>query len=86
MSIVIAFAWRNGRIEFAQQTPEGALPLARGEDHKVRAVIGAEARHAYDGETLLVPGVHEEAPDATALDALFAFQDRVRECMARRSA
>lgn len=68
-----AFAWSNGRIEFGQRVPKGALQIASGKAKKVRNVISATARHAYDGVTLLVPGVPEAENEDAALDALIAF-------------
>lgn len=68
-----AFAWSSGRIEFGQRVPKGALPIASGKAKKVRSIITATARHAYDGKTLLVPGVPEAENEDAALDALIAF-------------
>ena len=68
-----AFAWRTGRIDFAQRVPKGALLIASGKAKMVRSTLTALARNAYDGKTLLVPGVPEAENDAAALDALIAF-------------
>ncbi|MDP1681043.1 MAG: host nuclease inhibitor protein [Burkholderiales bacterium] len=70
-----AYAWRSGRIDFGRKTPEGALTIATGPAKKIKGVICATARHAYDGVTLLVPGIPEAANDDAALDALLAYQD-----------
>lgn len=70
-----AYCYASGLIEFGRHVPEGALPIARGPARKLRDFIDAVSRHAYDGETLLVPGV-PEAPDQSAgLNALQAWLD-----------
>lgn len=68
-----AFAWRSGRIDFGQRVPKGALLIVSGKAKKVRSLITATARHAYDGKTLLVPGVPEAENEDAAVDALIAF-------------
>lgn len=68
-----AYAWRNGRIEFGNKVPEGAICFASGKAKKVRAVVTATARQAYDGVTLLVPGVPEAENDDAAMDALITY-------------
>lgn len=73
----VAWAWRTGVIEFGAAEPDGALPIARGPGKKLRAVVEALARHAYDGKTLLVPGIPEAANSNAAVDALLAFQAQV---------
>lgn len=70
-----AYCWASGQIEFGARIPEGALPIARGRARKVRAFIEGVARHAYDGETLLVPGIPEAPDQSVALDALHAWLD-----------
>lgn len=94
---IVAFADRSGVIEFGQgRVPRGMLPLYRHRNAaRVRDLISATARHAYDGRTLLVPGVPEAASDDDALDALIAYRDwiakprkwldgRRRECRTQR--
>lgn len=68
-----AYAWSNGRIDFGQRVPKGALVVCIGKAKKVRHVITATARLAYDGVTLLVPGVPEAENEDAALDALIAY-------------
>lgn len=47
-SILIAYAWASGLIEFGQTLPEGALPIASARHHKrLREVINVYARHGY---------------------------------------
>ena len=71
-----AHAWRSGLIEFRAADaplPEGAIGLP----HLSREDIEAEARHAYDGTSLLVPGVPEAETGDEAVDALLRFTHRL---------
>lgn len=70
-----AYAWRTGQIEFGRKVPPGALPIAEAPAKKLRREIDVAARHAYDGKTLLVPGVPEAKHGAAALKALMAFRN-----------
>ena len=65
-----AFAYRSGEIEFSDVIPSGALPII-GKNRKSipRARIEAGARLAYDGKTLLVPGIPEAESDDEAYRA-----------------
>lgn len=83
------WAWRDGVIECgARRTPAGAIKLFTLHDARAAAVaarvIGVQARHAYDGRTLLVPGIPEAANDDAALDALRAFATRAGAAIGRR--
>lgn len=68
--MLIAYCWASGQIEFGTKVPEGAIEMARGKESIVRKHISATARLAYDGKTLLVPGVPEAADQKAAGDAL----------------
>lgn len=71
----LAYCYASGQIEFGARCPGGGLPIVRGPDKAVRDFICGVSRHAYDGETLLVPGV-PEAPDQDAgLTAFCKFLD-----------
>ena len=66
-----AYAWRTGAIDIASGcTPRGAIKLFTFASRRAALVgarvIEARARHAYDGKTLLVPGVPEAADDEEA--------------------
>ncbi|MCA0303498.1 MAG: host nuclease inhibitor protein [Proteobacteria bacterium] len=54
-----AWCWASGVIEFGRVTPVGAILIAKGPAKPLREFISVRARHAYDGETLLVPSVPE---------------------------
>lgn len=58
MADTIAFCWASGLIQFGDQVPDGAIEIARGDDQVVREIIEVTSRHAYDGKSLLVPGIH----------------------------
>lgn len=66
-----AYCYASGQIEFTNgEVPSGGIMFATGPKKKLVPFVEVKARHAYDGETLLVPGV-PEAPDQTAgCDAL----------------
>lgn len=73
-----AFCYASGRIEFGDHTPEGALPIALGLSSQLRNFISARAKHAYDGKTLLVPGVPEAPHQFGAMRALERWLDLIR--------
>lgn len=68
-----AYCYASGHIGFGPDVPTGALPIAKGKDQALHDFISAVARHSYDGETLLVPGVPEAETDDAKLDALLRF-------------
>ena len=67
-----AFCDRNGVIDFTSgKVPDGMIAFfsaPRMKDCKDK--VSATARHAYDGKTLLVPGVPEAVDDDHAIEAL----------------
>jgi len=75
---------RRGVIEFGTgKCPDGLLEIARSRSAlRLKTTICAIARHAYDGTTLLVPGVPEAPNDDAACDAVIAFRDRARQRLA----
>lgn len=80
-----AFAGRDGVIEFGGFVPDGRLAIASSADaDKLRSTIEGCCRHAYDGVTLLVPGIPEAENDDAALDALLAFNRGVHERLHRK--
>ncbi|SCM75413.1 Host nuclease inhibitor protein [uncultured Pleomorphomonas sp.] len=76
-----AYCWRTGKIEFGRSTPNGALEIADAPGRELRRHVSASARHAYDGETLLVPGVPEAATDLAAGEAVGRFRDWLFKCL-----
>lgn len=67
-----AFCWASGVIGFDadDRQPEGTLLIASGPEAKLREKIGVAARHGYDNQTLLVPGIPEADDQRAALAAL----------------
>lgn len=61
---------QSGEIDFGADLPEGTLPLgkARGAK-KLRDIVEVNARHAYDGKTLLVPGLFKADTEDAGLAA-----------------
>jgi len=74
----VAYCDANGRIAFGQSVPSGQLMIASGPREKLVEMVSGAARHAYDGETLLVPGVPEAESLTDGLEALLRFRDRIR--------
>lgn len=70
-----AYCFASGEIGFSRSIPDGALPIARGPAKLLRQKVCAVARHAYDGETLLVPGIPEAPDQLAAVDALVRFRE-----------
>ena len=68
-----AYCYRSGQIAIGRIVPDGALPIASGSESTLRRAMRATARHAYDGKTLLVPGLPEARNDTAALTALRGF-------------
>lgn len=65
-----AYCWRSGVIEFGEAVPAGALEIGYG-DAAFKARVELYARHGYEKDVLLVPGIPEAASD---LDAEFALR------------
>ena len=77
---MFALCAASGEITFASRVPADLhlLPIASGPAKKLKAEISAVARHAYDGETPLVPGIPEAPDQSAAMDALLAFKKWIR--------
>lgn len=76
-----AHVWRSGQIVFRKPNrpcPQGAIDLPAVS----RSLIEANARRAYDGKTLLVPGIPEAGDDDAAGAAIAAFCKRLEDCAA----
>jgi hypothetical protein len=78
---MIAYAWANGRIDFGRSLPDGALLICNGKAASLRKAIEGSARLAYDGKTLLVPGVSESGGGNAAVDALIIYSRQVKQRM-----
>lgn len=65
---------RSGEVFISRYAPKDTLKIMKGDGRRIRWVLIACARHAYDGRTLLVPGVPEAATDLEAMKAVKAFE------------
>lgn len=73
-----AWCYRSGELVFGEDAPEGVIVIAevRGPTvEQLREKLETRARLAYDGETLLVPGIPEAKDGDAALKALAAWRD-----------
>lgn len=66
--------YRSGEVFISRYAPKGTLKIMKGDCRRIRWVLIACARHAYDGSTLLVPGVPEAKTDVEAMQAVKAFE------------
>jgi hypothetical protein len=83
-----AWCWRTGAIGFgraSRRAPKDAFDLGCGSPRRLRDVVSVNARHAYEGRTLLVPGVPEAPDDVEALAAAKRFAALVQLRMAGKS-
>ncbi|BAE49259.1 hypothetical protein [Paramagnetospirillum magneticum] len=76
---IFAYCYASGQIEFGPRVPQGALAIAKGREDALRDLMCGTSRHAYDGETLLVPGVPEAPNQMAAVEKLIAFCDWLAE-------
>lgn len=80
---MFAYCWASGEIAFGEKVPKGALDIAQGEGAEFKAIIEVCARHAYDGEILLVPGLPEATNEKERLDALLNFRQMVNDRLSK---
>ncbi|WP_418459791.1 hypothetical protein ACNT8L_04645 [Brucella intermedia] len=78
--MAIAYCWRGGDIQIGRRLPKGAIKLGSAHGIRLKKAVSVCARHSYDGQTLLVPGIPEAEGDTEALEAV----QRFREQLARR--
>lgn len=78
--------WRSGEVEVVSHAPagHGCITLATGPRARLERVLIAVSRHAYDGVTLLVPGIPEAEDDDAALAAALEFQSRIERSLSSR--
>jgi len=86
MSTFHAYCDRRGVIKTGSRIANGCLPIADDPDRALlREMVEALARHAYDGRTLLVPGIPEAETEQEALTALLAFRGHMTQALSRRA-
>jgi len=80
-AVPVAVCSRDGVVKVSSSgvVPEGWLVLyAGGPLDKLERAVSVAARHAYDGETLLVPGLPEADTDDEAIEAAIEFRRQIR--------
>jgi acyl carrier protein len=78
MTTIFAFCGADGAIEFGPEVSPGTIAFARGREDTLRDLMAVVARHAWDGVTLLVPGVPEAANQTDAMDVMLDWCDHLR--------
>jgi hypothetical protein len=73
----------SGVITLDQFVPAGNIHVATDWEDRLRPAVEVCARHAHDGETLLVPGIPECDDEDVAIGALIAFSRRIDERLLR---
>lgn len=84
--VIYANVGRDGVIVFEPYPDRhlGRLPVgsaSKDDAKRFLDVVSGLARHAYDGVTLLVPGVPEAETQAEGIDALIQFRSRIEDRM-----
>lgn len=69
----------DGNLEFGPRCPGAAIPIGYGPEDRLRKVVSTLARHSYDGQSLVIPGVPEAENDNDVLAAMWAFSDQVQD-------
>lgn len=78
-----AHCYRSGEIKLSRKSDlPGCICIGEGPKSELEAKLSARARHAYDGETFLVPGIPEAENDEAAAAALVRFHTRMKEPLA----
>ena len=76
--MVRAYWWASVEIEIGKAVPKGALEIAASRStKKLKEIIEVCARHAYDGVTLLVPGIPEADSQSDKILAFGRFREMV---------
>ena len=70
---MIAQCYQNGIILFKDHLLDGTIAIMEGEEDEIKAIISSKATCAYDGKTLLVPGIFEAKNSKERVDALIEF-------------
>lgn len=85
--MIYANVGRDGVIVFEPHADPSLARLPVGhatnkDAKRFKDVVSVNARHAYDGVTLLVPGIPEACNDEKAMDALLYFRRLIEMRMA----
>lgn len=74
--------YRSGEAFVSRRVPKGTMKIVTGHGRRLRRILSACARHAYDGKTLLVPGLPEADDDRLAIEAVKHFEEMLRKRLA----
>lgn len=85
--VIFANVGRDGVIVFEPHADPslGRLPVgsaSAANARRFKEIVSVNARHGYDGVTLLVPRIPEARSDAEAMDALLYFRRLIEMRMA----
>lgn len=75
---------RSGEVSISRYAKRGTLKVLTGDGRRIRPILLVVARHAYDGRTLLVPGVPEATSDVQAMEAVVAFRKQIQKRLAAK--
>lgn len=79
-----AYCYRSGQIKIGRKVPDGAIAIISGPERRIRSLMWATSRLAYDNKTMLVPGIPEAKNDRAAETALRRFIKWITTRKARR--
>ncbi|WP_043062120.1 hypothetical protein [Brucella anthropi] len=82
--MAIAYCWRGGDIQIGRRLPKGAIKLGSAHGIRLKRAVSVCARHSYDGQTLLVPGIPEADNDTEALEAVQRFREQLSRRLERK--
>ncbi|WP_320202445.1 host nuclease inhibitor protein [Agrobacterium rosae] len=74
--------YRSGEAFVSRRVPKGSMKIVTGHGRRLRRILSVCARQAYDGKTLLVPGLPEAEGDLQAIEAVKGFEQMLRERLA----
>jgi hypothetical protein len=66
--------YRSGEAFVSRRVPKGTIRIVTGHGRRLNRILSVCARHAYDGKTLLVPGLPEADDDKRAIEAVKSFE------------
>lgn len=75
--------YRSGEAFVSRRIPKGTMKLVTGHGRRLRRILSVCARHAYDGKTMLVPGLPEADNDLQAIEAVKGFEQMLRKRLAK---
>lgn len=73
------YVFRSGLVKLGNEVPSNALEVADGPDELLNVIVGVLARHAYNNEDLLCPGVPEARSEAAAYNAVVEFRNQIKK-------